>query len=140
MKKRAEETSQDERLAHVEQLALGTLALALSKLVGESGMSQRKFASLLGVTEGRVSQLLHAESNPTVRSLARIAEVLGRELQIDFPPADTAATESDEEDVDDGCRNDESPWPGRLKLLPSVRAPGDTRIATMDEETPSLAA
>jgi len=121
MNQRVDQSSEAERIARAEQRTLATLALVLSRTLREQGFSQRQLATRLGVTEGRVSQLLHAESNPTVRSLARIAEVLGRELNIEF--AHPLVTETPDDDDDDGGDGDDGEL--RAKWSPSEDSEGD---------------
>lgn len=71
-----------ERRAFVEEFALTTLALQVADAIKTSGKSQREIATELGVSEARVSQIVAITANPTVRTLARLADVLGRELRI----------------------------------------------------------
>lgn len=73
-----------ERRAFVEEFAVTTIALAISEAIKNSGISQRELAERLGLSEARVSQIVNATGNPTIKSLARLADVLGRELRIEF--------------------------------------------------------
>jgi transcriptional regulator with XRE-family HTH domain len=85
MKKQTKQTmSEIERRAFVEEFAVTTVALAIAEAIKKTGMSQREIADRLGVTEARISQVLNATGNPTVKSLARLADVLGGELRIAF--------------------------------------------------------
>jgi transcriptional regulator with XRE-family HTH domain len=68
--------AQEEAVAHV--------ALQIAETLERSGFSQRQLANLVGVTEGRISQILGAESNPTVKTLAKIGHALGRRLCVTF--------------------------------------------------------
>lgn len=72
------------RRAFVEEFAVTTVALAMAEAIQNSGLSQREVADRLGVSEARISQILDASGNPTVKTLARLADVLGRELRIEF--------------------------------------------------------
>lgn len=68
--------------AYVEQLALANVALMIADALEASGVSQRDLAGRLGLSEARVSQILNANNNLTVRTLARIADALGLELEL----------------------------------------------------------
>lgn len=54
----------------------------LAVLVEESGLSQRQLAARLGISEGRVSQILSGGTNLTLRSLAGLAWALGVEFTL----------------------------------------------------------
>lgn len=73
-----------ERRAFVDEFAIATVALAIAEAIKNAGISQRELSERLGVTEARVSQILNATGNPTIKSLARLADVLGRELRIEL--------------------------------------------------------
>lgn len=77
-----------DRLMFDEETAAARVALAVAELLEQKGWTQRQLAERIGVTEGRISQLLAADSNPTMRTLARIGNALGCELEISFstPP------------------------------------------------------
>jgi len=55
-----------------------------------SELTQDRLATLLGVTPGRVSQVLHGDGNVKVATLARFLAAMGYELRL------TAATAQDE--------------------------------------------
>ena len=76
--------SRVERRAFVEEFALTSVALALSDAIRASGKTQRQIADELDVSEARISQVLTITGNPTVRTLARIADAVGRELRVEF--------------------------------------------------------
>ena len=73
-----------ERRAFVEEFAVTSVALAMAEAIHNSGMSQREVAERLGVSEARISQILAATGNPTIKTLARLADVLERELRVEF--------------------------------------------------------
>lgn len=81
-KKSVSKPSDEERLAFAEQHALASLALVLADAMEASGLTQRKLASRLGLSEARISQILSADGNPTVKSLARLADALDCRLKI----------------------------------------------------------
>lgn len=60
----------------------------LADAVRESGLPQKTVARRMGVTEGRMSQIVngHLGSSPTVRTLVRLADALGCRVEIKFVP------------------------------------------------------
>lgn len=76
--------SEEEKFAFEEESALARVALMLAEVLATKGMTQRELATRIGVTEGRISQILSADSNPTVRTLSRIGTALGCPLHVNF--------------------------------------------------------
>ena len=76
--------SHDEELDFAEEEAVAQAAIVIAQCLERCGMSQRELAQRLGISEGRVSQILSAESNPTVKTLARIGRALGCRLQLEL--------------------------------------------------------
>lgn len=72
--------------AFVEQYAVASVLLAIADAMEATGVNQRMLARRLGVSEGRVSQLLANNSNPSVKTLARLADALGLKLKLSFAP------------------------------------------------------
>ena len=50
----------------------------------EKGMTQKELSSLTGITQGDISKLENGTANPSIRTLQRIAEGLGKNLVIQF--------------------------------------------------------
>ncbi len=71
--------------AFVEQLALAEVALALAAALDESGLSQKELAQRMGISEARISQILCADHNLTVKTFARLAAALDRQLKFELP-------------------------------------------------------
>lgn len=78
--------SKDERLILAEESAMAHVALVVSELLNSRNVSQRQLAEMLGLTEARVSQILDAESNLTIKTMARIGCVLGHRFEVEFAP------------------------------------------------------
>lgn len=57
-------------------------SVQLQKRLSALPMSQDQFAKALGLTEGRVSQLLHAPSNPRLATLVKCAHAAGLKVAI----------------------------------------------------------
>lgn len=76
----------EEELEFAEETAMAQTALAVADLLTTTNMTQRALAVRVGVSEARVSQILRADSNPTVRTIARVGHVLGHRLVIEFRP------------------------------------------------------
>lgn len=83
-KKNARVNSDEGRLLEAEEYLLATAAFVLADAMERSGLTQCQVAERLGVSEARVSQLLNASGNPTVRTLARVADALSCKVQMRF--------------------------------------------------------
>ncbi|MEU7043777.1 helix-turn-helix transcriptional regulator [Streptomyces varsoviensis] len=57
---------------------------SLAGLLAERGMTRKDLADCLGVSPGRVSQILSGDENLTLRSLAAVAESLDARVEISF--------------------------------------------------------
>ncbi|MCC3772681.1 helix-turn-helix domain-containing protein [Streptomyces sp. UNOC14_S4] len=57
---------------------------SLAGLVAERGMSRKDLAERMGVSPGRVSQILSGDENLTLRSLVAVAEALDVRMEISF--------------------------------------------------------
>jgi transcriptional regulator with XRE-family HTH domain len=95
----------DEELKFAEETAMAQTALAVADLLANTNTTQRTLAGRVGVSEARISQILCADSNPTVRTMARIGYAMGRRMVIEFkrPPM---------------AREEPKPWPRRLRSVP----------------------
>lgn len=60
----------------IEENGLMDFQFAILDVMKAKGISQAKFAEMLGVSRARVSQLLSAEANPTLKLVARALSVL----------------------------------------------------------------
>ncbi|MEU6768112.1 helix-turn-helix transcriptional regulator [Streptomyces sp. NPDC046853] len=70
-----------------EQLARQATA-AIAGLLAERNLSRTQLAERMGISPGRVSQILSGDENLTLRSLANIAESLDVGVEVNFvePP------------------------------------------------------
>jgi predicted transcriptional regulator len=80
------ETREDELVA-AEEAAMVDVEYLLHTVLQRKGVSQKELAERLGVSQSRVSQMLSGDSNPTVRTLARIAHVLEQHVCIEMVPS-----------------------------------------------------
>ncbi|MBQ0983545.1 helix-turn-helix transcriptional regulator [Streptomyces sp. F63] len=73
-------------------------ATALAGELAARGLSRSDLARLMGVSPGRVSQILSGDANLTVRSLAGAAAAMGARVEIRFTdtPRPQSARRSDE--------------------------------------------
>jgi len=76
--------SDAEHRAFVEQFALAHVAISLADAMEAGGLTPSQLASRLGISESGISQILAADGNPAVKSLARWADALGCKLQVQF--------------------------------------------------------
>lgn len=77
-------------------LAAAKLAMEASRLLAEAftarkDIGQKAIAETVGVTEGRVSQVLHGDGNLHIATLARYMAALGYELELTAKPVDQDA-------------------------------------------------
>lgn len=97
-----------QRRPDYEERILAYVAVKVAGLLRAAGVSQRELARRMDVSDARVSQILSGKANPTVRSLARLADVLGFTMRIAFvangnalarrtPPVWADATDSETE-------------------------------------------
>lgn len=70
------------QLAFEQELLVGAAIDLLNALVNESGVSQRELARRLGVTEGRVSQILSGSQNISLKKLAEVGWALGIRFEV----------------------------------------------------------
>lgn len=72
-------------------LAAARLAMQATRLLSaakrESGLSSKDISSRLGVTEGRVSQVLNGDGNIHVATLARFMRAMGYTIELTAVPA-----------------------------------------------------
>ena len=52
-----------------------------------SGLTQKELAEKTGITQGDISRLENGNSNPSLRTLLRLAEGMGMKLRLEFVPA-----------------------------------------------------
>lgn len=66
---------------------------SLAGLLAGLGKTRADLARAMGVSPGRVSQIMSGEANLTVRTLAAAAEALGADVEIRFSPRRPEAAE-----------------------------------------------
>jgi transcriptional regulator with XRE-family HTH domain len=83
----------DVRKVFEEELLFGESTDTVEALLESIGVSQRELAARLGVSEGRVSQLLSGRENLTLRTLGALGWALGVRFELNpVPLADRAGT------------------------------------------------
>jgi transcriptional regulator with XRE-family HTH domain len=111
------------RREYEEAYLVGEVTDSISALLQELGLSQADLARRLGVTKGRVSQILSGRQNMTLRTLAAIGWALGVSFDLAARPmADRTGTPAA---VD-------AELPG---WLDGNRAPGGRRRVATSQET-----
>lgn len=99
-------TEQPEKslIDEVEATDAGAQGLAAARLAGqvnrllhraleESDLEQKDLAEKLGVTQGRVSQVMNGDGNVRIAALARYLRALGYEAEITVKPVDAGVPE-----------------------------------------------
>ncbi len=64
-------------------LAVHDWRFAVSALMDEQGMTRTELAVAMGVSKGRVTQLLSAD-NLTIHTMAKVARALGYQLRVEL--------------------------------------------------------
>lgn len=86
------------RRAFEEEVLIGEVTDTIAGLLESSSVSQRELARRLGVTEGRVSQILSGTGNLRLRSVAAVAWALGVRFSMRARPlAERAGTPAAED-------------------------------------------
>lgn len=67
---------------------------SLAGLLAGLGKTRADLAKAMGVSPGRVSQIMSGDANVTVRTLAAAAEALGADVQITFSPSRPAVADA----------------------------------------------
>lgn len=77
--------------AYREEWHRTAFARAISELVvhyrAEHGLTQSRFGKLVGLTQANVSRLEGGDHNPSLETLARLAQILDIEIVVDVAPA-----------------------------------------------------
>ena len=60
------------------------LHLELTRIIAESGLTREQIAERLGTQHPNVTKMLAKGYNPTVRTLERLAQALGYQLEVKF--------------------------------------------------------
>jgi transcriptional regulator with XRE-family HTH domain len=79
------------RKSYEEALLTDAFLEQVSNLLEKRGVPQRALAERLGVSEGRVSQILSGRQNLTVRTLANLATVLEARFCVSITDLDEAS-------------------------------------------------
>ena len=78
----------DEEMAQVR--AVLDASILISEALHEKNMSQNELAELIGVSKGYVSRLLSGSENVSLKNIARILHLLGKEIVIETKPVKPA--------------------------------------------------
>lgn len=86
-------TRDDVAQFEAEQDAVMDAQFLIQDLLDERNLNRKEAARLLGVSPARFSQLMRAEANPTIRTLAGILHILGGSLCVTRKGNRTVATD-----------------------------------------------
>lgn len=98
MGKKAEEKFLVDQIIAEENLVIDAQFL-IQSILTEKGVSRSELAAKLGMTKARVSQMMKADANPTLRSLARVFHALGEEIVIERKARSTSSKSDASGDV-----------------------------------------
>ena len=60
------------------------LILAMLELRSEQNLSQQEIANRTGINRSDISRIEHGNANPSLKTMKRIANALGKQLKISF--------------------------------------------------------
>jgi len=69
------------------------IAQKIEALIERNEMSRAEFAKQLGVSAPYVTKLLRGDSNPSLKTLVKVARACDAEIQIDFIPEDSGCSD-----------------------------------------------
>jgi len=72
-----------EQMTEAEENFLIDFQFLIQDLIVEKGISRSELAKRAGVSKARLSQILSAEANPTVKTFARLFEALGTKVVLE---------------------------------------------------------
>jgi transcriptional regulator with XRE-family HTH domain len=108
-------TDPEVRRVFEEEFLVGEATDTLVGLIGSLGITRTELAERLGVSAGRVSQILSGDENLTLRSLAAFGWALGLRFGLEpLPMTDRAGTPA----IDDPAA---PAWLGRLGMASEPR-------------------
>jgi transcriptional regulator with XRE-family HTH domain len=81
-RRRQLQADHEAQLAYEEELLTGAVTDSLNALIHSLGLTQRELARRLGVSEGRVSQVLAGTENVTLATLASFGWALGVRFEL----------------------------------------------------------
>jgi transcriptional regulator with XRE-family HTH domain len=115
MTKRGKASIATERRVFEQELLFGEARTTVVAALRSLRLTQRALAARLGVTEGRVSQVLSGRENITLRTLADVGWALGLRFELNpvaLPNRSNTPAEDDPQLPQ---------WLGRLKEQPRIR-------------------
>ena len=75
-------TQPDSKVIEAEENLLIDCQVLLQETIVGKGMTRSALAQKAGISKARLSQLMRAEANPTVKTMARLFHALGEELVV----------------------------------------------------------
>jgi transcriptional regulator with XRE-family HTH domain len=114
------------RRSFEEELLVGEATDTLVALIESLGLTQKELADRLGVSAGRVSQILSGAENLTLRSLGALGWALG--IRFDLQPTVMA-------DREGTPAREDPPAPAWLNRLHNRAVPRFGPVATLPERT-----
>lgn len=77
------------------------IARALVAVRRDKRITQQQLAERTGIAQADISRLENGNSNPSLRTLQRLADGLGMKIVVGFQDIDTGANHGDEEFIDE---------------------------------------
>jgi len=99
-----------------QERAIYEVTELLESVMEDKGVSRSELARLLGKDKSWVTQLLDGEANKTIRTVADVLAVLGREFRAFSDPIRISNDWQCATTISEVAASWESPWPHHLKV------------------------
>ncbi|HEY2213287.1 MAG TPA: helix-turn-helix transcriptional regulator [Bradyrhizobium sp.] len=81
----------DPQIIKAEENLLIDCHFLIQEMMSEKGVTRSQLAEKAGISKARLSQMLSAEANPTLKSVARIVHALGESVSVTRKPLSAPA-------------------------------------------------
>lgn len=81
----------DPKVIEAEENLLIDFQFLIQELMSEADVTRSQLAEKAGISKARLTQILRAEANPTVKSMARLAHALGEAISVSRKPREQAS-------------------------------------------------
>src|SRR5262249_51194020 len=84
----------DPEIIKAEENLLIDCQFLIQEMMSDKGITRSQLAEMAGISKARLSQMLSTEANPTLKSVARIAQALGESISVARKPLPVTAAET----------------------------------------------
>ncbi|HEX7935086.1 MAG TPA: helix-turn-helix transcriptional regulator [Paraburkholderia sp.] len=104
----------DPKIIEAEEHFLIDCQLLLQETIADKNVTRSVLADRAGISKARLSQIMRAEANPTVKTMARLFHALGEELELRTKKRGDAAAGEPNVQVAPPDSNGDLTWPKAL--------------------------